>query len=143
MKITPHPSKSFQQREFHHLYESPFHSNHCLFSRVVERAIGRYGYLAFKLWQPEVLVRDRRPVLSKTRCLMCVGVGRSDGRHKANPSFHAITKISRIREALAVLMMGNKTKASRKPHYHDSTLKAPQEHCDQVVKKMVFSVALL
>ena len=29
---------------------------------------------------------------SETRCLICVGVGRSDDRHKANPSPHAITK---------------------------------------------------
>ena len=43
---------------------------------------------------------------ARPSCLRCVGLGRSDGRHEANPSFHAITKISRILGTLAVLMMG-------------------------------------
>ena len=72
-------------------------------------------------------MRDCRHVCSETSCLICVGVGRSDGRHKANPSFHAITKISRILETLAVLMMGI-NKGAKEAHYHDSILKAPQEH---------------
>ena len=96
----------YQQREYHHLYKYATHDNHCLFSRVLERALGRYGYLDLGLGKPEVLVRDTRYVKSKTRCLIRVGVGRSDGRHKANPSFHAITKMSRILGILAVFMMG-------------------------------------
>ena len=32
----------------------------------------------------EVVVRDAREVLRKTSCLICVGVGRSYGHHKAN-----------------------------------------------------------
>ena len=51
-------------------------------------------------------MRDAREVLRKTRCLICVGVGRSDGRHKANPSFHAITKVSSVLRVKAVFMMG-------------------------------------
>ena len=70
----------------------------------------------FELWQAEVLVHDCRYVSSKTSCLICVGVGRTDGRHKAHPSFHAITKISRILGTLAMLMMGINKKASRKPN---------------------------
>ena len=74
---------------------------------------------------------------SKTRCLICVGVGRSDGCHEANPSFHAITKISRILEALTVLVMGI-NKGVEEAHHHDSILKASQEHIgDQVMQKMV------
>ena len=78
-------------------------------------------------------MRDSRHVSSETSCLICVGVGRSDGRHKANPSFHAITKISRILKALAVLMMGI-DKGIEEAHHHDTTLKASQEHSgDQFV----------
>ena len=70
---------------------------------------------------------------SKTSCLICVGVGRSDGHHKANPSFHAITKVSRILETLTVLMMGI-NKGVKETHYHNSMLKALQEQTsDQVV----------
>ena len=50
-------------------------------SRVKERSLGRYGYLDLGLGKPEGLVRDAREVLRKTRCLIRVGVGRSDGRH--------------------------------------------------------------
>ena len=71
--------------------------------------------------------------LSKTRCLIRVGVGRSDGRHKANPSFHVIINVSRILEALAVLMMGI-DKGVKEIQNHESKLKAPQEPSgDQVV----------
>ena len=49
--------------------------------------------------------------------------------------FHAITKISRILEALVVLMMGI-NRGVKEAHYLDSILKAPQEHSgDQVVEK--------
>ena len=72
-------------------------------------------------------------MLCKTRCLIRVGQGRSDGRHKTNPSFHAITKISRILRMLAMFMMGIK-KSIKEAQYHDSILKASQEHSgDQVM----------
>ena len=45
---------------------------------------------------------------SETSCLICVGVGRSDGRHKADSSLHAITKVPRIFDNSTVLMMGIK-----------------------------------
>ena len=35
-----------------------------------------------------MLMRDRRHVSSETSCLMSMGVGRSDGRHKADSSLH-------------------------------------------------------
>ena len=83
----------------------------------MERALGRYG------WQAEVLVQDRKYVSSKTRCLICVGVGRSDGRQKANPFFHAITKLSRILGTLPMLMMGI-NKGVKETQYHNSIFKA-------------------
>ena len=83
----------------------------------------------FWLRQGEVLVRDRKYVSSATSCLICVSASKSDGRHKPNPSFHAITKICRILEALAVLMVGLKKKKSV-----NFILKALQEQpSDQVV----------
>ena len=55
-------------------------------------------------WKPEGVVRDTREVLRKTRCLPRVGEGRS-ARHKANPSFHGICKVSRVLRILAMFMM--------------------------------------
>ena len=43
-------------------------------------------------------------MLSKTRCLTCVGVHKS-ARHTANPSFHAIIKVSTILGTLTMLKM--------------------------------------
>ena len=66
-----------------------------------------------------------------------MGVSRSDSRHKADPSFHAITKDSRTLEALTVLVMGM-NKGVNESHHHDPILKASQEHLgDQVMQKMV------
>ena len=49
--------------------------------------------------------------------------------------FHAITKITRILGTLAVPMMSINN-GVKEAHYHDSILKAPQEHSgDQVVEK--------
>ena len=47
----------------------------------MERSLGRYGYLDLGLGKPEGVVREAREVLRKTRCLIRVGVGRSDGCH--------------------------------------------------------------
>ena len=49
-----------------------------------------------------------------------MSVGRSDGSHKADPSFHAITKVPRILEALTVLVMGT-NKGVNETHHHDKT----------------------
>ena len=54
----------------------------------------------------EGVVRDAREVLRKTRCLVRVGVGRSDGCHESNPSFHTITKLPSVCRVKAVFMMG-------------------------------------
>ena len=72
-------------------------------------------------------------MLGKTRCLIRVGVGKSDGRHKANSSFHGIIKNSRILGNLAMLMMcvNKSIKETKDPN---SILKALQEDpSDQVV----------
>ena len=50
----------------------------------------------FLLGKSERVVRDAREVLRKTRCLVRVGVGRSDGRHKADSSLHTSAKVPRI-----------------------------------------------
>ena len=62
-------------------------------------------------------------MLSKTRCLIRVGVGRSDGRQTANSSFHAVIKISRILGTFAMLMMGI-NKSIKEAQYHNSIWKA-------------------
>ena len=63
--------------------------------------------------------------------------GRSDSHHAADSPFHAIPKISRILDASAVLML-NLNKGVNEAHYHDSILKASQEHLgDQVVENMI------
>ena len=43
--------------------------------------IGRVWISGLGLGKPQVVVRDAREALRKTRCLIRVGVGRSDGRH--------------------------------------------------------------
>ena len=55
--------------------------------------------------------------------LIRVGVDRSDGRHKASPSFHAITKDFQDFGILAKLMMGI-NKSTKEAQYHKSILKA-------------------
>ena len=79
------------------------------------------------------MVRDCRHVSSETSCLICVGVGRSDGRHKADLSLHAITEVPWILGTLEVLMMSI-NKGVKETHHHNTTLKASQEHSgDQVI----------
>ena len=64
------------------------------------------------------------------------GVGRSDRRHDADSPFHAITKVSRIIYASAVLMMSI-DKCVNEAHHHDPIPEASQEHLgDQVMEKM-------
>ena len=68
-----------------------------------------------------------------------MSVGRSDSRHKADSSFHAITEVPRILDALTVLMMGI-NRSVNDAHYRDAIVEASQEHPgDQVVEKMVSS----
>ena len=86
------------------------------------------------LGKPEGVVRDAGEVSRKTRCLIRVGAGRSDGRHKADPPCYTITKVSRILLTLAVLMMGI-NKGVEETQYHNSILKALQEQTsDEVVQ---------
>ena len=65
--------------------------------------------------------------VSKTGCLTRVGVSRSDSRHEADPSFHAISKVPKILEALTALVMG-KNNGVNETHQGDSILEASQEH---------------
>ena len=46
-----------------------------------ETFIGKVWIPGLGLGKPEGVVLDMREVLRKTRCLVCVSVGRSDGRH--------------------------------------------------------------
>ena len=60
----------------------------------------------------------------------------SDSRHEADSDFYAITKVSRILDASAVLMMSI-DKGVNEAHYHEHKLEASQEHLgDQVMEKM-------
>ena len=68
-----------------------------------------------------------------------MGVNRSDSCHKADPSFYTINKVSRILDALTVLMMSIEQRVNE-AHHHDPILEASQEHLgDQVMWKMVSS----
>ena len=89
--------------------------------------IGKAWTPGFGLGQSEGVVRDAREVLRKTRCLVRVGVGRSDGGHESNPSFQTITKIPSVCRIKAVLMMGI-DKCVKDAKNHNTILKAPQEH---------------
>ena len=83
------------------------------------------------------MLRDCRHESSETSCLICVGVGRSDGRHKADSSLHVITNVPRILDNSTVLMMGI-NKGAKEAHHHNTILKASQEHAgDQVMQEMV------
>ena len=72
-------------------------------------------------------MRDCRHVSSETSCLISVGVCRSDGRHKADSSLHAITKVPGIFDNSTVLMMGI-NKSIMEGHHNNIILKASQEH---------------
>ena len=66
-------------------------------------------------------------------------VGGSENSHKADPVFHAITKVPRILDASTVLMM-DMYKGVKEAHPHDSILEASQEHLGgQVMQEMVSS----
>ena len=84
-------------------------------------------------------MRGGRHVSRQAEYLICVGMGGSDSRHKADSPFHAITKASRILDALAVLMMSI-NKGINELHHNYPILEALQEHlCDRVMEKMVSS----
>ena len=60
-------------------------------------------------------------------CLVRVGVGGSDSSHKADLSFHGISKVPRILDTSTVMILGI-DKRVNKAHHHDSILEASQEH---------------
>ena len=85
-------------------------------------------------------MRDCKHASSETSCLICVGVGRSDGRLNADSSLHAITKVPRIFDNSTVLMMGI-NKGVKEAHHHNTIVKASQEHPgDQVMQLCSLSV---
>ena len=82
------------------------------------------------------MLLDCRHVSSEASCLICVDVGRSDGRHEADSSLHVITNVPRILDNSTVLMMGI-NKGAKEAHHHNTILKASQEHSgDQVMQEM-------
>ena len=99
----------------------------------MERSLGRYGYLDLGFGKSEGVVWDAREVQRKTRCVVRVGVGRSDGGHESNPSCQTITKVPSILRVKAVFMVGI-DRSIKEAQNHNTILKAPQEHPgDQVV----------
>ena len=58
---------------------------------------------------------------------MRVGVGRGDGCHETDSSFHAITEVSRIIDASAVLMMSINERVNE-AHHNDPILDSSQRH---------------
>ena len=78
-------------------------------------------------------MRDTWKGHPKTDGLVRVGVGRSDGGHEPNSSWHTITKVPSVCRVKAVFMMGI-DKCVKEAQNHHTMLKAPQEHPgDQVV----------
>ena len=76
---------------------------------------------------------------SKTDCLISMGVGRNNGRHEANSSFHALSKVSGIFCVTTMLIVGEDTSIND-TQYHDSILEASQEIlCGQIMKKVASS----
>ena len=99
--------------------------------------VGEMRISGFGLQQSEVQTRVCRHVSCEACCLVCVSVGKSDSRHEVDSPFHAITKVSRILDASAVLMMSI-NKRVNEAHGHDPMLEASQEHLGgQVMEKMV------
>ena len=71
------------------------------------------------------MLQDAREALRKTCCLARVSVGRSDGCHESNPSFHTITKVPSIPRINAVFMMGE-DKSMKEAEDHNTILKTSQ-----------------
>ena len=89
--------------------------------------IGKMRISCFGHWQAKVQTRDCRHVSFKACCLVRVGVGRGDGCHETDSSFHAITKVSRIIDASAVLTISINELVDA-AHHHDPILEISQEH---------------
>ena len=67
-------------------------------------------------------------MLSKTRCLVRVGVGKSDGRHEANPSFSCNHQNFETSRNLGDAHDGQKQKHQGSP--------VPQFHIEGVVRRL-------
>ena len=98
--------------------------------------VGEMWISGFVFRQSEVQTRDCRHVSCWTFYLERAGEGRGDGCHATDSSSHAITKVSRIIDASAVLIMSI-NKGVNEAHHLDSMQEASQEYLgDQVMEKM-------
>ena len=95
--------------------------------------IGKKRITGLGFGKTERVVRDTKKVHPKTKCLVRVGVGRSDGCHESNSSCQTITKVPSVCRMKAVFMMGI-DKCVKEAQNHNTILKASQEYLrDQVV----------
>ena len=134
---TTQPRSHHSRREYPRLYKWPIPGNHNLFHTCCGTSVGKVRVSGFGLRQTEFFARDCRDVSCETSCLISVSVSRSGSRHKADPPFHAITKVPRILDTSTVLTMGI-NKGVNEAHHHYPKLKASQEHPgDQVMKEMI------
>ena len=102
-----------------------------------KRASGRCGYLVLGFGRRKICPRNCRQVSCESCRLICVSIGRSDSRRKADSSFHTITKMPRIPDSSTVLMRGI-NQFVNDAHYRDAILEASQKHLsDQIMEKMV------
>ena len=99
----------------------------CLVLWKKRTIIGKKRIPGLEFGKTEREARDARRVHRMTKCLVRVGLGRSDGGHEANPSCQTITKVPRVLRVKAVFMMGL-DKCIKKAQNHNTILKASQEH---------------
>ena len=83
--------------------------------------VGEMRISGFGTRQVKSLILDSRYVSCQTGHLVCVSIGRSDSLHETNSPFHAITKVSRILNISAVVIMGI-DKSVNEAHYNDPIL---------------------
>ena len=97
----------------------------------------RCGYLAWGCEKRKLRRGTASICLVRHGTWLCASVSRSDSSHEADSPFHATTKISRILNASAVLMMGI-IKGVNEAHNHDFMQEASEEHLgDQIMETMV------
>ena len=84
----------------------------CCDTNVVEMRISGFGTR-----HAEVQTRDCRHVPCQAGYLVCVSIGRSDSCHEADSPFRAITKVSRILNISAVVIVGIDRGITTIPHW--------------------------
>ena len=68
--------------------------------------------------------------------LVCMGISRSDGRHKANSSFHVIPEVPRMFN-VSTMMVLRMDKCIDEAHHSDAKLEASQEYLGDQVEQEV------